>query len=74
MGGSEITGTTAYHEGENLIKRLPEMLLFLYFFFAVAAGIYFGDIGFIPYHLVMLSGFGVILYYAYVQARFNEEG
>lgn len=74
MGGSEITGITAYHEGESLIKRLPEMLLFLYFFFAVAAGIYFRDIGFIPYHLVMLSGFGVILYYAYVQARFKEEG
>lgn len=74
ISGSEISGTPAYHEGGNLIKRLPEMLLFLYFFFAVAAGIYFRDLGFIPYHLVMLLGFGLILYYAYVQARFKGEG
>lgn len=56
-----------YAKPANLIKELPQILLFLYFLFAVTAGIYFRDFGFVFYHSLMLGGFGVILYYAYTQ-------
>jgi cellulose synthase/poly-beta-1,6-N-acetylglucosamine synthase-like glycosyltransferase len=65
----QLISNTDYRPPKDLLKELPEIVLFLYFFFAVAAGIYFQDIGFLPYHLIMLSGFGVILYYAFQQSR-----
>jgi cellulose synthase/poly-beta-1,6-N-acetylglucosamine synthase-like glycosyltransferase len=58
-----------YSEEASKSNELPEALLFLYFLFAVAAGIYFRDIAFIPFHLIMLAGYGLILYYAFQQSR-----
>lgn len=60
---------TSYHSHKNFLHELPEIILFTYFLLAVAAGVYFGDITFLPYHIIMLSGFGVILYYAFQQSR-----
>ena len=65
-GGDQITNSS-YTPEKSIFRELPEILLFLYFAFAVAAGVYFRDIGFLPYHLIMLSGFGVILYYAFLE-------
>lgn len=65
----QFVNNSNYHTRKNFLHELPEIVLFLYFFFAVAAGIYFGDIGFLPYHMIMLSGFGVILFYAFQQSR-----
>lgn len=48
-------------------QEWPEIILFVYFFFAVVVGVYFRDFSFLPYHFIMLSGFGLILYYAYQQ-------
>ena len=64
-------GSDQYHIKNNLFKELPEILLFLYFLFAVFAGVYFMDFGFLPYHIIMLSGFGLILYYAFHQSKFK---
>ncbi|NEU08359.1 glycosyltransferase [Flavihumibacter sp. R14] len=58
-----------YNDERSLLSELPETILFVYFLCAVIAGIYFRDIAFIPYHLIMLFGFGVILYYAFQQSR-----
>lgn len=52
----------------QLSKQVPEILLFFYFLFAVFAGIYFKDPGFLIYHLLMLCGFGFILYTAYSES------
>lgn len=70
---SQIIGSSNYHPERKLMRELPEILLFFYFSFAVAAGVYFQDIGFLPYHLIMLSGFGVILYYSFIQSRIKAE-
>ena len=64
-------GSDQYHIKNNLFKELPEILLFFYFLFAVFAGVYFMDFGFLPYHVIMLSGFGLILYYAFHQSKFK---
>ena len=69
-----ITTSSSYNLEKNIFRELPEILLFMYFSFAVAAGVHFGDIGFLPYHLIMLSGFGVILYYAFQESRFQLTG
>jgi cellulose synthase/poly-beta-1,6-N-acetylglucosamine synthase-like glycosyltransferase len=71
--GKSKPGSNQYLGSNSILKELPEIILFLYFLFAVFAGIYFRDFGFIPYHLIMLSGFGLILYYAFVQSRFRTE-
>ena len=63
------TGHPVYYDAETSVSNeLPQIILFLYFLFAVVAGIYFRDMAFVPYHLIMLSGFGVILYYAFQQS------
>lgn len=67
----------SYSLEKGIFRELPEILLFVYFAFAVASGVYFGDIGFLPYHLIMLSGFGVIVYYSLMErieptGRLNE--
>ena len=53
-------------EGQN---ELPEILLFIYFLFSVFAGIYFKDLAFLLYHLLFLSGFGLILYMAFGESE-----
>ena len=67
-GSAEFTDQQHYVKRQKLHEELPELLLFLYFLFAVIAGIYFKDFGFLLYHLLMLSGFGLILYFAFRQS------
>lgn len=52
----------------GFINYLPEFLLFIYFSFAALSAIYFRDFGFLIYHLLMLSGFGIILWSAYSES------
>ncbi len=73
VDGKSIVNSAVYLSRNNLRKELPEIILFIYFLFAVLSGIYFKDYGFLPYHLIMLSGFGLILYYAFSQVDFKSK-
>lgn len=41
--------------------QIAELILFLYFLFAVSAGFYFNDYGFLIYHVLIFSGYGFVL-------------
>lgn len=41
---------------------IPELVLFFYFLTAVISGIYLGEYGFLMYHVLLLSGYGLVLY------------
>lgn len=58
-----------YINRKEVSTDLPEILLFLYFLFAAFAGIYFKDFAFLLYHLFQLSGFGLILYMAFIESE-----
>lgn len=64
---SEASGNP-YSGKLSFNKYLPEFLLGMYFLFAAVSGIYFGDFGFLIYHVLMLSGFGIILWSAYSES------
>lgn len=66
------TTKATYIPARNLSRELPEMLVFCYFLFAAAAGVYFRDIGFLMYHLMLLGGFGVILHFAFQEIRIQQ--
>jgi len=67
--GEAFKQTTDYKKATSMAGEIPEALLFVYFLFAVVAGIYFRDIMFIPYHIIMLASFGLILFYALKQSE-----
>lgn len=54
-----------YLKSQKIRQYLPEFILFIYFLLAAVAELYFMDFGFLSYHLLMLSGFGFILYCAF---------
>jgi len=56
--GSRISGLTVL-----------EGLLCLYFLGGITMGIYFGDLGLIPFHLMVAFGFGCVCYYSIAHAR-----
>jgi hypothetical protein len=60
-----LTGKNPYLGSKSYKSFIPEILLFIYFLFAVSSGIYFQDIGFLIYHSLMLLGFGYILWSAW---------
>jgi hypothetical protein len=60
-----LTGKNPYSGSKSYKSFLPEILLFIYFLFAVFFGIYFQDIGFLFYHTLMLLGFGFVLWSAW---------
>ena len=62
---SESKGENSYLKSQKNRQYLPEFLLFIYFLLAVIAEFYFKDFSFLSYHLLMLSGFGFILYCAF---------
>ena len=62
---SEAQRENSYLKSQKNRQYQPEFLLFIYFLLAVIAELYFKDFGFLIYHLLMLSGFGFILYCAY---------
>ncbi|HEX8428305.1 cellulose synthase family protein [Hymenobacter sp.] len=43
---------------------LSEGLLSLYFAFGIGAGLYLGDWGLIPFHLMLMAGYGLTFYYS----------
>ncbi|MEO8795248.1 MAG: glycosyltransferase [Daejeonella sp.] len=73
VNGKSSANSAVYLSRNNLYKELPEIILFFYFLFAVFSGIYFQDYGFLPYHLTMLSGFGLILFYAFRKVDIKSE-
>lgn len=66
--GEETVLSSSYYIKKSFLQELPEIILFFYFLFAVAAGIYFRDFSFLPYHFILMGSFGLILYYALVQS------
>lgn len=62
---NESGGINPYLKTPGYKKYIPEFLLFLYFLFAASSGIYFKDLGFLIYHVLMLSGFGFVLWTAW---------
>jgi cellulose synthase/poly-beta-1,6-N-acetylglucosamine synthase-like glycosyltransferase len=60
-----LTGKNPYLGSKSYKSFIPEILLFIYFLFAVSSGIYFQDIGFLIYHSLMLLGFGFVLWSAW---------
>jgi cellulose synthase/poly-beta-1,6-N-acetylglucosamine synthase-like glycosyltransferase len=56
--GSRLSGLTVL-----------EGLLCLYFLGGIYLGIYFGDFGLIPFHLMVAFGFGCVFYYSVAHAR-----
>lgn len=68
---SDWGGSNPYLKRPAYIKYSPEFLLFLYFLFAACAGIYFKDFGFLIYHILMLSGFGFVLWSAWSETTEN---
>ncbi|HEX8328639.1 MAG TPA: glycosyltransferase [Hymenobacter sp.] len=48
---------------------LLEGLLAAYFAFGLAAGIYFGDVGLLPFHSLLTIGFAAVCYYSVRHAR-----
>jgi cellulose synthase/poly-beta-1,6-N-acetylglucosamine synthase-like glycosyltransferase len=62
---SQSKADNPYLKDQKLRKYIPEFLLFIYFFLAFITGLYFKDFGFLIYHLLMLSGFGFVLFCAY---------
>ncbi|MBC6607835.1 glycosyltransferase [Hymenobacter sp. BT188] len=41
-----------------------EGLLMLYFLFGIGAGLYIGDYGLLPFHLLLVVGYGLVFYYS----------
>jgi hypothetical protein len=62
---SQSKADNPYLKDQKLRKYIPEFLLFIYFFLAFITGLYFKDFGFLIYHLLMLSGFGFVLFCAF---------
>ena len=46
-----------------------EGLLTLYFLFGIGAGLYLGDYGLLPFHLLLTIGYGLVFYYSVRHAR-----
>ena len=68
---SESGGINPYLKTPGYKKYTPEFLFFLYFLFAVCSGVYFKDFGFLIYHVLMLSGFGFVLWSAWFETSEN---
>ncbi|MDP3469768.1 MAG: glycosyltransferase [Daejeonella sp.] len=68
---SESIGKNPYIQIQNYKSFTPEFLLSIYFLFAVFSDIYFRDFGFLIYHVLMLSGFGFVIWSAWTEASEN---
>lgn len=62
-----IGGNNPYLKKQSISEFLPEFFLFLFFIAAALADLYFKDFGFLLYHLLMLTGIGLILWNAYTE-------
>ncbi|GAA4361005.1 glycosyltransferase [Hymenobacter saemangeumensis] len=67
--GSRRAGARRYRTGGlNWLVAL-EGLLAGYFLFGLAAGLYFGDAGLLPFHTLLTVGFAAVCYYSIRHAR-----
>ncbi|GAC1593944.1 MAG: glycosyltransferase [Hymenobacter sp.] len=58
-----------YRTGGVGLLVVLEGLLAAYFAFGLGAGLYFGDAGLLPFHLLLTVGFAVVCYYSVRHAR-----
>jgi hypothetical protein len=65
-----ITGRTGNWKGKQYLRRKAspmlwiEGLLALYFLFGLGMGIALADYGLVPFHLMLVFGFGAIFFYS----------
>lgn len=67
------TQSDSWQENKYLTKSLGkstwiELLLMLYFIVVLAIEIYLGNLGLVPFHLMLIVGYGSVLYYTFKQA------
>jgi hypothetical protein len=67
--GTDARGSRRYRTGGLGPLEALEGLLALYFAFGFGAGLYFGDAGLLPFHLLLAVGFAAICYYSVRHAR-----
>jgi len=67
--GSQRMALRRYRTGGVGWLVALEGLLAGYFFFGMAAGIYFGDAGLLPFHTLLTVGFAAVCYYSIRHAR-----
>ena len=53
-----------YRTGRPDGRTVLEGLLTLYFLLGLGAGLYFGNLGLLPFHLLLTTGFGLVFYYS----------
>jgi hypothetical protein len=63
-----------YYKPELSWAILFEFLLFLYFLFGIAAGIYLGDYGLMLFHLMLSLGFAGMIYYSFKPVARHGKG
>ena len=69
MGTEDATPARRYPVRETDQLPLAEALLTLYFLVGLAAGLYYGDYGLLPFHLLLVAGFGTLAGYAWRERR-----
>ena len=67
--GSGAGATRRYRTGGVGPLVVLEGLLAAYFAFGLAAGVYFGDFGLLPFHALLTVGFATVCYYSVRHAR-----
>ncbi|HEX8656002.1 MAG TPA: cellulose synthase family protein [Hymenobacter sp.] len=67
--GTGARAARRYRTGGVGPLEVLEGLLALYFAFGFGAGLYFGDAGLLPFHLLLTVGFAAICYYSVRHAR-----
>ncbi|GAA3927071.1 cellulose synthase family protein [Hymenobacter algoricola] len=53
-----------YRTGRPDVRTVLEGVLTLYFLFGLGAGVYLGNLGLLPFHLLLVTGFGLVFYYS----------
>jgi cellulose synthase/poly-beta-1,6-N-acetylglucosamine synthase-like glycosyltransferase len=67
--GTSVAGVRRYRTGGVGWLVAMEGLLAAYFAFGLLAGLYFGDAGLLPFHLLLTIGFGAVCYYSLRHAK-----
>ncbi|GAA3997593.1 glycosyltransferase [Hymenobacter fastidiosus] len=62
--GKQVQWQQRYRTGGLDGRTVLEGLLTLYFLFGLGAGLYFGNLGLLPLHLLLTTGFGLVFYYS----------
>jgi cellulose synthase/poly-beta-1,6-N-acetylglucosamine synthase-like glycosyltransferase len=71
VGASDVWKNKSYVPSKISSITYFEGLFCLYFLFGIAMGIYYGDYGLLPFHLLAAFGFGIIFYFSLKHSRYK---